>query len=157
VKSFVHLCSVCGEQKSSGEVWFLVVENHAEDRLVILQWDDEVSYRRGMHRACCPAHVEELVIHWMASGSLDCPFAIAEERLEHRPGQCLPIVLETDTRGARRIGELSVHRESVDRALRDCPESLQIILDELSDTLKREADDNGRLESSSALGAGSLV
>lgn len=138
-ETFGQLCTVCGEQKSAGEVWFLVAERHWEDKLAILQWEDEVSYRKGMYRACSPAHVQELVVHWMTTGSLDFPFAIAEERLERRPGLCLPVVREADTRGARQIGELSVHRESMDRALHDRPDSLQIILDELSDALEREA------------------
>lgn len=134
----LQLCTVCGEEKAASQTWFLVAESHAQDKLAILQWEDEISYRRGMHRACCPAHVEELVVHWMASGTLDFPFALADDRLERKPGSCLPMVREADTRGARKIGELSVNRESMDRALRESPDSLQIILDELSDTLKRE-------------------
>jgi hypothetical protein len=135
----LQLCTVCGERKSAGQVWFLVAESHWEDKLTILQWEDEISYRKGMQRACCPAHVEELVVHWMTTGSLDVPFAIAEERLEWRRGSCLPVVLEADIRGAKQIGELSVHRESMDRVLHESPDSLQIILDELSDALQREA------------------
>lgn len=100
----LQLCTVCGEQKTSGQIWFLVAESHWQDRLAILQWEDEISYRKGMHRACCPAHVEELVVHWMTTGSLDFPFAIAEERLERRHDSCLPVVREADIRGARQMG-----------------------------------------------------
>ena len=153
----LQLCTVCGEQKSTGQVWFLVAESHWEDRLAILHWEDEISYRKGMHRACCPAHVEELVVHWMTTGSLDFPFAIAEERLQRMPGSSLPVVLEADTRGARQIGELSVHRESMDRVLRESPDSLQIILDELSDALKREAvGAAARLEATTGMSVGSI-
>jgi len=153
----LQLCTVCGEQKSTGQVWFLVAESHWEDKLAILHWEDEISYRKGMHRACCPAHVEELVVHWMTTGSLDFPFAIAEERLQRMPGSSLPVVLEADTRGARQIGELSVHRESMDRVLRESPDSLQIILDELSDALKREAvGAAARLEATTGMSVGSI-
>jgi len=139
----LQLCTVCGEEKAAGQTWFLVAENHGQDRLAILQWEDEISCRKGMHRACCPAHVEELVIHWMASGTLEVPFAVAVDRVERMPGSCLPLVREPDMRGARKIGELSVHRDSMDRALRENPDSLQIILDELCNTLKREAVGGG--------------
>src|SRR5271154_1145104 len=134
----LQICAVCGETKLDGQVWFLVAESHWEDKLAILQWEDEISYRKGMHRACSPIHVEELVVHWMTTGSLDFPFAMADERLEQKPGACLPVILEADTRGARRIGELAVHRESMNRVLNERPDSLQIILDELTDALKRE-------------------
>jgi hypothetical protein len=153
----LQLCTVCGEQKSAGQVWFLVAESHWEDKLAILQWEDEISYRKGMYRACCPSHVEELVVHWMTTGSVDLPFAVAEERLQRRPGSCLPVVRETDTRGARQIGELSVHRDSMDRVLHESPESLQIILDELSDVLEREAvGAAARLESTIGMTTGSF-
>jgi len=153
----LQLCTVCGEQKSAGQVWFLVAESHWQDKLAILQWEDQISYRKGMHRACCPAHVEELVVHWMTTGSLDLPFAIAEERLERKRGSYLPVALEADIRGARQIGELSVHRESMDRALHDSPDSLQIILDELSDALKREAvGAAARFESTTGMTTGSF-
>jgi len=138
-KTSLQFCTVCGEQKAPGQVWFLVAESHWEDKLAILEWNEQISYRKGMHRACCPAHVEELAIHWMTTGSLDVPFALAEERLDLGCRSSLPVALEADTRGARQIGELSVHRESMDRVLRESPDSLQIILDELSDALKREA------------------
>ena len=68
-------CTICGEEKIPPQVWFLVTESHWEDKLKILHWQDEVAGRAGIYRACCPAHVEELVIHWMTTGSLDFPFA----------------------------------------------------------------------------------
>src|SRR3984957_12302548 len=71
----VPACTICGEQKNSAEVWFLLTESHWQDKLKVLQWQDEIAERDGMYGACCPAHVEELVIHWMTTGSLDFPFA----------------------------------------------------------------------------------
>jgi len=137
----LHVCAICGEERTAGQVWFLVAESHWEDKLRILQWQDDIANRNGFHRACCPAHVEELVIHWMTTGTLDFPFAAAAERLQPGNGS-LPILAEPDTRGARQIGELSVHRESVNRVLNESPDSLQVILDELCEALERSTAGN---------------
>ena len=54
--------------------------------------------------------------------------------------------------GARLIGELAVDRESVRRALREDPDSLQVILDELLHALQRETTGTAaRLESADAM------
>jgi len=137
-KSRLQICTICGEERSADQAWFLIAESHWEDKLRILQWQDEIASRSGIHRACCPAHAEELVVHWMTTGTLDFPFALAADRLQRRIGS-LPVLAEPDTRGACQIGELSVHRESVARALKENPDSLQVILDELSDALERAA------------------
>jgi len=153
----VQLCTVCGEMKIDGQIWFLVAESHWEDKLSILQWEDEISLRHGMYGACSPTHVEELVVHWMTTGSLDFPFAIGQDRLEQKPGSFLPVIREADTRGARHIGELCVHRESMTRVLQESPDLLQTILDELTDALNRET--TGRttqFESGSGLLTGPL-
>jgi hypothetical protein len=44
-----------------------------------------------------------------------------------------------DIRGARPIGELAVHRESIERVLAENPQSLKVILDALLDALRQEA------------------
>jgi hypothetical protein len=102
--------------------------------------------------------VEELVVHWMTTGSLDYPFATVGHKLEGRKqrlGWILPTVEEPDTRGARLIGELAVDRESVRRALREDPNSLQVILDELLHALQRETTGTpARLESADAMSYG---
>lgn len=153
-----RICTICGEQKLEGQVWFLVAESHWEDRLKILKWQDELADRRGMHRACCPAHVQELVTHWMTSGDLSFLLAPLEAmasnlRAGHRSG--LPILAEADTKGAYEIGELAVHRESVGRALNENPDSLLIILDELRDALEREmAAATARPESGAGMSSG---
>jgi hypothetical protein len=152
----VRDCTICGEHRSAGQVWFLVAESQWEDKLKVLQWQDELAGRRGIYAACNPGHVQELVIHWMTTGSLDYPFATAALKPErHRSGSLLPAVEEPDTRGARQIGELAVDRESVRRALREDPESLQVILDELLYALEREtAGTVARLESADAMSYG---
>jgi len=151
-------CTICGEEKSAGQVWFLVAESHWEDKLKVLQWDDELARRRGIYAGCSAGHVEELVVHWMTTGSLDYPFATVghkPERQRQRLGWILPRSEEPDTRNARLIGELAVDRESVRRALREDPDSLQVILDELLSALQRETTKTtARLESADAMSYG---
>jgi hypothetical protein len=154
-----QVCTICGGDKLPPQVWFLVTESHCEDKLKILQWQDEIAERAGIYGACCPAHVEELVIHWMTTGSLDFPFATTASpvRLGRRmPLAFLPVTVEPDTRGARQIGELAVHRESMRRLLSENPDSLQLILDELTRALQRETTSDARLESSDYLASGML-
>jgi len=152
------VCTICGEGKSEGQVWFLVAESHWEDKLRILKWEDELAGRRGMHRACSPAHVQELVTHWMTSGNLDfllAPVEVMPSQTRPGRGSTLPVVAEADTRGACEIGELAVDRESVGRALNENPDSLLIILDELRDALEREmARASARPESGAGMNAG---
>jgi hypothetical protein len=135
------VCTICGDTKSDdASVWFLVAESHWQDRLMILGWQDNLASRSGIHRACCPEHVQELVTHWMAMGTLDfllvnpLPTACSPRRSQTN----LPVVPELDISGAREIGELTVDRESLRRALHDNPNSSQILLDELYDVLEHE-------------------
>jgi hypothetical protein len=149
-----QVCTICGEERTEGQTWFLVAESHWEDKLKILGWQDELANRKGFHCACCPAHVQELVTHWMASGDMD--FLLhgdeAVSDLCRWRGSALPIVAEPDTRGGREIGELAVDRESLGRAMNENPDSLLIILDELRDALEREtAGASARLESGAGM------
>lgn len=154
-----QVCTVCGEERTAGQVWFLLAESPWEDKLRILQWQDGLANREGIHRACSPAHVQELVTHWMTMGTLDYPFAdvgLGVVRPQRRQGS-LPLCEQPDTRGVRQVGELAVHRESVGRALEENPDSLLIILEELSDALEREAAGTmARFESATRLSSGWL-
>ncbi|MGH9501203.1 MAG: hypothetical protein ACRD3L_18845 [Terriglobales bacterium] len=146
----IPACTICGDEKLSTEVWFLVTENRWEDKLIILQWHDEIAEREGIYGACCPAHVEELVIHWMTTGSLDFPFATTASPARVRlrvPLSFPPLTGEPDVRGARQVGELAVHRESMARLLSENPDSLQLILDELTRALERESRSDARFQS----------
>lgn len=130
-------CAICGEERTGNGTRFLVAENRWEDKLTILQWNEQMASRRGIQAACSVNHVEELVIHWMTTGSLDYPFARATLgsggwHQDARPDS------RVDLSGARPIGELAVHRESVERVLAENPQSLQVILDALLDALRRE-------------------
>lgn len=93
--------------------------------------------RAGIQLACSIDHVEELVMHWMTTGKLDHPFArtalgAAGWRRLSTPGG------RVDISGARPIGELAVHRESMERVLMENPQCFQGILDALLDALRQE-------------------
>jgi hypothetical protein len=143
----IPICAICGETKARNQVWFLVAENRWEDKVTVLQWHEKLAKRHGIYRACGVAHVQELVVHWMTTGSLDYPFALAdslseahaERGLNAKTFRASSRMAAIDIQEIRQIGELAVHRESIGRALRENPDSLQIILDELLDALEREA------------------
>jgi hypothetical protein len=157
-KHLKQQCTICGEDKLAGQVWLLVAESHCEDKLKVLQWHDELATRHGIYAACGPAHVQEMVVHWMTTGSLDYPFATVGAELgrgKQRLRSRFTALKDADTRGARQLGELAVDRESVGRAIREDPESLQLILNELACALERETKGNpARMESGDALSYG---
>jgi len=66
-KSRVYTCAICGEEKPDDDSWFLLAENQWEDKLKVLQWNEQLA--KSLALACSPAHVEELVIHWMQPGA----------------------------------------------------------------------------------------
>jgi len=157
-KPKMHECTICGDEKLPGQMWFLVAESHWEDKLRVLEWQDQMATRQGIYAACSAAHVEELVIHWMTTGGLDYPFATVGHKPRSRKrtaASFLPIIEEPNTTGARQIGELAVDRDCVRRALKDDPESLRVILDELVHALERETTGAAaRLESADAMSYG---
>ena len=141
----VQACVICGEQKLRHERWFLIASNRWQDKLRILQWNDRIASQAGVRCACSASHVQELVVHWMTTGSMDYPFAQVELRAgKHGLRQLLPFSAgdeaenELDTSAAHAIGELSVHRESMQRILRQSPQSLTSILEALLSALERE-------------------
>lgn len=129
-------CAICGRERAANQPRFLIAENTWEDKLTILQWNESMASRSGIKVACGVDHVEELVIHWMTTGRLDYPFA----RSAYGTAGWRQISLRgrVDLRAARAIGELSVHRESVERVLMENPRSLQGILDALLDALRQD-------------------
>lgn len=137
-----HACTICGEQKRTSDLtWFLVAESRWDDKLKVLQWDERVAAQPGVHYACNSSHVEELVVHWMVTGRLDYPFAqvsIGPNGNVQVESMGPTTARDIDTTGARQIGELSVHRESLQRALAENPRSLKTILDALSKALEGE-------------------
>ena len=144
-------CRICQCERHHGEQWFLLVANHWEDRLRISPWSERLSLGEGMHAACSPSHVQQLVAHWMATGSLDYPFAHvgavaapAARRSEKGFNQDFSVLA-----GSRVLGELAVHRESLRRLLMENPESLVPVLDALVSALYK--NDNGDADPDSIL------
>ncbi|MGH9547196.1 MAG: hypothetical protein ACRD23_18470 [Terriglobales bacterium] len=133
----IHLCAICGEERSGNHPRFLVAENTWEDKLTILQWNEQMASRPGIQVACSINHVEELVIHWVTTGSLDYPFARTALGAAGWRRIAMPTA-RVDISGAHPIGELAVHRESLERILAENPQSLTVILDALLDALRQE-------------------
>jgi hypothetical protein len=139
----VYECAICGERKNGAQPWFLIADNRWQDKLRILQWHDRLAAQPGICHACTAEHVQELVVHWMTTGSLDYPFARVSSLARGGNGKRAPEIgrpiakdCEVDIFGARPIGELSVHRESMQRVLGEHPQSLTAILEALLSALR---------------------
>ena len=130
------MCAICGRERSGNQLRFLIAENNWEDKLTVLPWNEHMARRPGIRVACSIEHVEELVIHWITTGRLDYPFARTAYG-EANWRQTTPRG-RIDISGVRPIGELAVHRESLERVLTENPQSLQVILDALLDALRHE-------------------
>ena len=134
------VCSICGEQKRAGQAGFLVLEDAWLDRLKILRWNHRLAAHPRVHFLCTPTHVGELVAHWMATGTVTYPLLSAgnlarkQDLMEHLESPETPAISSEGL-----IGELAVHRESLERALRDHPESLSSILNALLSALEYAA------------------
>lgn len=131
----IHVCTICGREKSAGATWFVVAENRWEDKLRIWEWDPGLVLRNGAHEVCSPAHVRELVGHWMREGSLNYPYPGNESLWDRLAQNSQP-----EMTGGRQLGELYVHRESLRRLFRDTPNSLSAILEELVSALNHETN-----------------
>ena len=133
-------CTICEEEHLGNDGWFLLTENESMDRLKILAWDDLLATQGGVHCLCSTAHVQELVAHWMATGSLQYPFARLPFGRKARKRQRAPLsigqIRAFDSPSAKIIGELAVHRESLKRVLNENPHSLVTILDALLGALR---------------------
>jgi len=131
-------CAICGQQKRNESGWFLLTESRWQDRITILQWHDQLSIQPGVQRVCSTLHAQELVVHWMTTGGLDYPFARTSDRGEDaRRKKLVQENGAVELAGARQIGELAIHRESIQRILRESPHSLTAILDALLCALER--------------------
>jgi hypothetical protein len=69
----VNTCAVCGEGNSENKTRFLLAENRWQDKLTILEWNEQTASHTSVQVACCVNHAEELVVHWIATGSLNYP------------------------------------------------------------------------------------
>lgn len=134
-------CSICGDAAAPEGRWFLVVQNLWEDKLKILEWNDRLATNEDVHQACSIEHVRELVVHWMTTGSLDYPFAQLRLLGREAPLRSASHGIRDWEVSARPLGELAVHRESMQRVLSENPHSLKTILDSLLAALRRDASE----------------
>jgi hypothetical protein len=140
IQEKINVCAMCGEPASGRDGWFLLAESHWQDRLKIMHWNDALAAQPGIRCACSAIHVEQLVVHWMTAGSLDHPFARLPQEKHNSVKRTGRLGSEVDARGARMIGELAVDRESLQRVLKENPQSLSAILEALLSAMRREAD-----------------
>lgn len=133
------MCTICGEYTNHGQGWFLVVEDSWLDRLKVLHWNEGLAGHAQMHCLCSAAHVRELVAHWMATGSLAYPFASVSSPAQKVSIRASKKGLEASTKleihSDWLIGELAVHRQSLERALSEHPQCLSTILEALTGAL----------------------
>lgn len=137
-----YFCSICGNQKS-GNGWFLLKEDRWLDRVKVMQWNEILARQPGVHCLCSASHVRESVAHWMATGSLDYPFAraLASENQATCSVEVEPSEPGPEVPSGHVIGELAVHRESLERVLCQNPRSLSSILEALLDALRGESSE----------------
>jgi hypothetical protein len=133
-------CAICGEARTHPDGWFLLTENQWTDRLKILSWNEALVGHQGVLAACSAAHVQQMVVHWMAVGSLEYPMARVPSDTARwarkRRGTGSAKVAEPDLNGSTVVGEFAVHRENLSRVLREDPESLVGILEALVSALE---------------------
>ncbi len=138
-------CAICQARRQGESPWFLVVEKYWEDKLRVLEWDDSLAGQEGVRCACSAFHVEQLIAHWMTTGTLGYPMAgskrfrraILPWPKPHWP----PKPMEANSSRGKSLGELSVHRESLNRILQEQPESLLAVLDALMSALRSVPDE----------------
>jgi hypothetical protein len=134
-------CIICDQKAVPGQRWFALAQDYHEDRLRIFH-QENFTGQAPIPRACCPAHVQQLAIHWMVTGSLDYPFA---ESRPNRPSAKRFIAPSTPTDVVDRqrvspICELSVNRDVVCRVLLENAAWLGVILEELRDALEKSIE-----------------
>lgn len=116
-----------------------MVEHRWQDRLKILQWNALLAKNPGVFAACGPAHVEQLVAHWMAAGSLAYPFAhtgTAQAQLQQEESSRTRKTRDvTDFRQAKVLSEIVIDRSALERALQENPLSLVAMLEALMEAL----------------------
>lgn len=136
-------CTICGRQKTNSN-WFLITENQWEDRLNVWTYDVTKVSGTGIHALCGPKHVRELVIHWMATGCLDYPFAYSRLHDDEAVLTAQPQGRDPEYMLRSPLCEIAVDRDGITRVLREDPLALNPILDEMMIVLENEIDE--RLE-----------
>ena len=133
-------CALCRSEKPEGQGWFVLTEDQWEDKLRIFQCSEEFAELDGVFCACSPAHVQQLVAHWVANGPLNYPFVGSggiTRRTPTRRNALTTASVTSDLHCATLLGELAVYRESLNRALLENLQCLVSILDALTSELPR--------------------
>jgi hypothetical protein len=131
-------CAICLQPFRKNQRWFLLTENRWTDRLRILRWDEKLAANAELYPACGVEHVQQLVVHWMTTGSLHYPFACTEAPPAvsgSSKSQGSRSRAQADTAGMEILGELAVDRNSMPRILVDNAESLGSLLIALAQAL----------------------
>lgn len=139
-----YICSLCGQASSTPEHWFLILQGSGPDKLTVLKWNSNLAAAEGIQVACCAAHVRELVVHWMATGNVDHPFArsVARQGPQRRWTDHEAPWREIDLRDGILLGDLTMDRESVRRVLSHNPSALRAVLDSLQSALENDIQQN---------------
>lgn len=125
-------CAICGRENVS-DAWFVIFNDPCLDKLTISQWDEAMSYTAELCVVCSPRHVEELVVHWMVTGSLDYPLASSTTAA---PDRRKTSAAAATTNWKAPLAELVIHRESVTRTLGDNPYAFAPLLLALTSALR---------------------
>jgi hypothetical protein len=133
-----YCCEICGVPQRGNE-WFLVTKDPQQDTLQILKWNNRLAEQPGVRHLCSAAHVEQLVSHWMMTGSLD----YAWSRLA--PGEPPQLEPANDVDGSFRLGELMLDRASF-AALGERPDMLNSILEAIDGALQAAGSTRALLE-----------
>jgi hypothetical protein len=121
----IHRCEICGATHK-GDGWFLLSEDQERNTLQILKWNSHLAEHPGVYPLCSAAHVEELVSHWMVSGSLEYEWSQPSHALVPQAG---------DMDASYQLGELMLDRASF-AALGERPDMLNSILDAIDGALQ---------------------
>jgi hypothetical protein len=138
-------CAICLQAHLPNQRWFLLTENRWTDQLRILRWNEKLAGHSEMYPACGVAHVQQLVVHWMTTGSLNYPFACGERRpagSDSSISNNSEFQEELVTEGLEILGELAIDRSSMPRILVDSPQSLGSLLFALAEALASPEDAN---------------
>ena len=141
-------CTICDSHKDEDQTWFVVTESRWRDTLNIWKWNKSIADEVAAYSLCSRRHVRELIVHWMATGCLHYPFAKAYSASpSFRPKSDLSRKGQAG-QGLDRywLGEITVDREGIARALRGNALSLNVILDELMIVLENQAVDDPEAE-----------
>src|SRR5581483_1554477 len=109
-----------------------------QDRFSVMHWNEKLACDSdAFSHLCCVRHVEEIVVHWMTTGSLDYPFA-STKLPQSKSTPALHLGAEAEMVTAEIVGELIVDRASLPRLLSENPYALAPMLEALVMALQED-------------------